>query len=83
MHMTIDKRILAQRTGSLKLPSVAPMLPPMMTKIASQCHPAGMLRPELASPASPETELTKMNTAETAEAVLVLAQPIHNKSGER
>jgi hypothetical protein len=27
--------------------------------------------------------LTKMNTAETAEAVLVLAQPIHNKSGER
>ena len=34
MHMTIDKRIRAQRTGKRKLPSVAPRLPPITTATA-------------------------------------------------
>jgi hypothetical protein len=81
MNMTIDKRIRAERTGNRKLPSVAPRLPPKTTATASKYQPCGTGRPELISPTSPDMELTKMNNAETADAVLVLAHPKINKRG--
>jgi hypothetical protein len=81
MLMTIDNKILAKPTGNRKLPSVAPMPPPITTATASQTHPRGIGEPELTTPASPAIELTPMKTADTAEAVLVLAQPKNNSSG--
>ena len=77
VHAALSRRLATSCGGA----SVAPMLPPRKTEINKVQTSTGIPPPLLQSPASPEMELSRIKTAETADAVLVLDQCIIRSTG--
>jgi hypothetical protein len=80
VNTTANKRLIITGENFL-LPKYEPAVPQTSTLTINDQAKGGKYLVALRFPDRPETELTKMNSAETADAVFVLAHPINMTSG--
>ena len=77
---TANRRLIISGENFL-LPKYEPTVPQINALAINDQAKAGKYFVAVKLPARPETELTKINTAETADAVFVFAHPINIASG--